>query len=83
MILWQLLFNLRRRSMFFFLRQNDTYMYVPLSKELFFKFTSDFPLTSSNKLPKMQSPLSRTFFSCYIDICIISQAIKNNYRYYF
>ena len=35
MILWQLLFNLRRRSMFFFLRQNDTYMYVPLSKELF------------------------------------------------
>ena len=65
--------------MFFFLRQNDTYMYVPLSKELFFfKFKSDFPLTSSNKLPKMQSSLSRTFFSCYINICIISQAIKNN-----
>ena len=48
-------------SMFFFLRQNDTYMYVPLSKELFFKFTSYFPSTSFNKLPKMQSPLSRTF----------------------
>ena len=61
MILWQLLFNLRLRSMFFFLRQNDTYMYVPLSKELFFKFTSYFPSTSFNKLPKMQSPLSRTF----------------------
>ena len=35
-------------------------MYVPISKELFYlksdyKFTSDFPLKSSNKLPKMQS----------------------------
>ena len=32
-------------------------MCVPLSKELFFTymFTSDFPLKSSNKLPKMKS----------------------------
>ena len=78
MILWQLLFNFDvDRCFSFCVEMIHTCMFLYL-RSFFFKFTSDFPLTSSNKLPKMQSPLSRTSFSCYIDICIISQAIENN-----